>query len=796
MAEGREFAHTLEKVFSELKSSKAGLTSKEAESRLAQYGPNRITERKKNYSMMFLKKLTGPVPILLWVVIVLSYMLRHMADFYIILVLLIFNAAVGFIEEYRADNTLAELQKRLASYSRVLRDGKWEKAEASVVVPGDIIRLRAGDIIPADGLIIESEALYTDEAALTGESLPKAKNDGDIIYSSTIAKSGEATCVVTKVGMETQYGKTANLVESRPLPSHLEQVVNSIVKYLVGADIVAILVMLVYGTAVVHLSLYVTLPFLLVMFIASVPIALSAAFTVSMALGSNRLAKRSILITKLGSIESAATMNVLCFDKTGTLTQNKIKVKETVSFVKGKEDVIRYAAEASRRDDSDPIDDAILDRSDAMHIKLGKQTSFIPFDSSRKRTSAMIDKGMHESTKGAVEVIIQLTSPGRILSSKMRTATKKFASKGFRTLAVAIKKKNAKWKVIGLIALYDPPRPDADKLIKELRGLDVSIRMLTGDNIAVAQEIASELDIGNNIVDLSAPGARKPANLLNAALKSDGFANVYPEDKYSIVKAFQSKGFVVGMTGDGVNDAPALKRAGVGIAVSTATDVAKSAADMVLTTAGIEVLIDAIKESRRIFERMAKYAILKVTRVVQIVGFVLVAFLILRAIPITPLLLIMLIFTNDIVNISISTDHTLFSKHPDTWNVRSLILASWSIGIPLMFETLLLIPIFIYYLHIPLASFQTAVFLMFNVSQNLAIFGIREKRHFWSSRPATPMLLTTSFGMLAGVLIAYYGVYVQKLSPIGIAIVLALAVMTLFLNDVIKVKAFKRFRLE
>ncbi len=796
MAGGGKSARDLEKAFADLKSSKAGLTSEESQARLLKYGANTIAVKKKNYYLMLLKKLYGPVPILLWIVVILSYMLNHMADFYIILALLIFNAMVGFIEEYKADNTLAELQKRLAVYSRVLRDGKWTKVEASTVVPGDIIRLRSGDIIPADGLIIESESLYTDEAALTGESLPKAKTVGDVIYSSTIAKSGEATCIVTKVGMETQYGQTANLVDSRSLPSHLEQVVNNIVKYLVGADIIAILIMLVYGTEVLHLSLYVTLPFLLVMFIASVPVALSAAFTVSMALGSNRLAKRSILVTKLGSIESAATMNVLCFDKTGTLTQNKIKVKEVVSFVRGKDDVMRYAAEASRRDDSDPMDDAIMDYAEAMHIKLGKQTSFIPFDSSRKRTSAVIGNGAYESTKGAVEVIIQLSSPGRLLSLKMRNATKRFALRGFRTIAVAIKKKNARWKVIGLIALYDAPRPDADKLIKELRGLDVSIRMLTGDNIAVAQEISGELGIGNNIIDLSAPGARKIESLTNAALKSDGFANVYPEDKYSIVKAFQSKGFVVGMTGDGVNDAPALKRAEVGIAVSTATDVAKSAADMVLTTDGIEVLIDAIKESRKIFERMAKYTILKVTRVVQIVGFVLIAFLALRTIPITPLLLIMLIFTNDIVNISISTDHTLFSKHPDTWNVRSLVFASWSIGIPLMFETLLLIPIFIYYLHIPIASFQTAVFLMFNLSQNLSVFAIREKRHFWSSRPSMPLLATTSLGMLAGVLIAYFGIYVQKLSPVVIAIVLGLAVLTLLFNDAIKVRAFKRFGLE
>ncbi len=769
-----------------------GLTSKEAASLLKKYGPNQITEKKKNYYAVFLKKLYGPVPILLWIVILLSYIMHHMADFFIILILLIFNAFVSFFEEYRADNTLADLRKRLASYSRVMRDGKWIRVEACLIVCGDVIRLRAGDIIPADCRIIECEGFYADESSLTGESIPKEKSVNDTVYSSTIARSGEATCVVLSTGMDTKYGQTAKLISSKEPPSKLEKVVTSIVKYLVAADIVAILAMFTYGTYFLHLSVYVTIPFLLIMFIASVPVALSAAFTVSMALGSNRLAKRSILVTKLSAIESAATMNILCFDKTGTLTQNKIKVKEIVSYAGGKEEVIRYAAEASRRDDSDPIDDAVLDYSEVLHLKFGRQQSFIPFDSSRKYTSALIMPGGYEVRKGSVDVLIDVCKPGVLLSARMRNQTRRFASKGFRTIAVVAKLKG-KWRAIGLIALYDPPRPDAAKLIGELRDLGVSIRMLTGDNIAVAQDIASELGIGGRIVDLSKPGSRSLESISRDVLKADGFASVYPEDKYTIVKALQSKGFTVGMTGDGVNDAPALKRAEVGIAVSTATDVAKGAADMVLTSDGIEVLVDIIKESRKIFERMANYAILKVTRVFQIVGFVLIAFIILAQIPITALLLILLLFTNDIVNISISTDHSIYSRRPDTWNVKSLVYASASIGVPLMLETLVLIPLLVYYLHIPIASFQTAVFLMFNVSQNMAIFAIRERKHFWNSRPSTPLLITTSLGMFAGFLIAYYGIFVQKLSPLGIGIVFLLSLATLFFNDQIKIKTFRLF---
>ncbi len=786
---------TVENAFLDLKSGREGLSSGDAEQRLEKFGYNQIPEKRENYLLLFVRKFYGPVQLLLWIVILLSYLLGHIADFYIITALLVFNAIVGFVEEYRADNSVRALKSMLTSRAKVLRDRHWTQVSAETLVPGDVIRIRIGDIVPADAMIIESDLLEIDEAIITGESMPVEKEVGSQVYQATVVKRGEATCIVNATGTGTRYGKTAELVKSAKPRSHLEDVIMGFVKYLVAGDAAVVLIMFLYGFFRLHLGLGVMVPFLLVIFIASVPVALSAAFTVAMALGTEKLAKRSILVTRLEAIENTATMGVLCVDKTGTITQNRITVKNVVALRGSTELVIKHAAEASRKEDNDPIDDAVLYYSKSHGIRQGKQLEFEPFDPSTKRTYAAIeDRGTYEVTKGAVLTLLKLARPGRRDAKVINEDVASFAKRGFRTIAVAIRHRGGRWLIIGLIALYDAPRHDARSLIREMHDLGISVKMLTGDNVAVADQISREVGIGGNIIsmDKALPGER---DLENEIIRSDGFANIYPEDKYTIVNALQKRNMIVGMTGDGVNDAPALRQADVGIAVSNATDVAKSAAALVLTKNGLEVIVDAVKESRRIFERMATYTMVKVAKVFQIVGFVGITFIAFNFIPITPLLLILLIFTNDIVNISISTDNTGYSGKPDVWNIRSMVYVSGIMGVALMLEALLFIPIGLGVFGLSVAGFQTLIFLMLNVTDQMTVLNFRERRFFWKSRPSTALIVSSLIGISVGIIISYYGIVVQGIGTAPILLTLALAVIFLFVNDAIKIAALRHFKI-
>lgn len=771
-------------------SKNAGLTSKEAGRLIGRYGYNEIKAKKNSRVLLFVKKFYGPVQLLLWLVAVISLVTGRADDFYIIVALLVFNAVIGFLEEYKADKSVEALSSMLASNARVLRDGKWKVLPARLLVPGDVIRIRLGDIIPADATILECELLEMDESVINGESFLAEKKEGDTLYQGSVAKRGEATCIVTGTGYNTKYGMTEKLVQIAKPKSHLEDTVLGIVKYLVAADSLIVLIMLIYGTLVVGLSISVLLPFLLVILVASVPVALSAAFTVSMALGTEKMAKKSVLVTRLEAIEDTSTMEILCTDKTGTITQNVITIKEVIPYGCDEKIVLKYAAEASRQEDNDPIDTAILSYASSLHIRTGKQLTFSPFNPSTKRTQALIEDGKrYEVTKGAAWTVMKLVrlSPGQ--GRNINATVNKLASLGMRSLAVAMRKGNGAWKMIGIVALYDPPRPEAKHLMEELKELGISVKMITGDSQAVAREIAAEVGLGSNILMLAGKSDKSDKRIVGA----DGFAGVYPEDKYTIVKALQDKGYIVGMTGDGVNDAPALKEAEVGIAVATATDVAKSSAALVLTKNGLEVIVDAVKESRRIFARMITYTLVKVAKVFQIVGFVAIAFIALRFIPITPFLLILLIFTNDIVNIAISTDNADYSGKPDSWNVKSIVKISSVMGILMIIEALLFIPLGISIFGFSIVQFQTFVFLMFNITDQFAIFSLREKRHFWKSRPSTKLMLSSLFGISVGVILSYFGIFVARIGVVPILSILVLGAVFMLINDFVKVAALKRF---
>ncbi len=790
---------SIDETIKKLSSRNNGLSEKEASERLEKYGYNEIIGKQRNYYLLFLKKFYGSVQLLLWAIVAISLVLKHYDDFYIILILLVFNALIGFFEEYRADRSVDALKAMLAKISTVKRSGKMTQLQSRLIVPGDIVHFKLGEIIPADLKLIDADMLQIDESILTGEALPVQKQKGALAYSGSTVKKGEGTGIVIGTGYNTFYGRTAKLVENAKPKSHLEAAIMNIVKYLVVGDIIVIAIMFAYGILEVHESIAILLPFLLVMFIASVPVALSAAFTVSMALGTEKLAKKSVLVTKLEAIEDTSNMNVICMDKTGTITKNEISVKEIFSLKYKNNEVLQFASEASRADDNDPIDNAIINYVKPMGVKTGRQLNFMPFDPSSKRTEALVSSGKkrYYVTKGAAHVIMGMCAIDKVARSKLQAKVEKFASEGFRTLAIATRASpRSKWAFMGLLALYDIPRPDAKDLIDELKALGVSAKMITGDNIAVANEIAHEVDLHGGIIDIRAKDNKNESMLSKRIIKAGGFADVYPEDKYTIVKALQKSGHIVGMTGDGVNDAPALKQAEVGIAVSSATDVAKSAASLVLTKNGIEVIVDAVKESRRIFQRMATYAMVKVVKVFQIIGFIAIVFVLFKFIPITPFLLILLIFTNDIVNIALSTDNEMYSKKPNAWRIRPIIISSAIMGIILMVEALVLVPLGLGIFKFTVPEFQTAAFLMFNIGDNLTVYNIRSKARFWDSRPSTPLVLSSILGMGIGIAFAAYGLLMKSISGYAIISIIGVAIAFMFLIDIVKTHLFKRFGLD
>ncbi|MEM4098503.1 MAG: plasma-membrane proton-efflux P-type ATPase [Candidatus Micrarchaeaceae archaeon] len=780
----------IDEAFRALDSSRHGLTREEAQERLGKYGYNEIKEKKKNTALLFLSKFYGPIPILLWIVIVLTYILRHFAELYVVLALLVFNALVSFAEEYKADMSMDLLKQRLSVNARVLRSNEWHIIEAKYLVPGDVVRLRAGDIVPADVKVIEQEGLESNESVLTGESMPVQKGDGSIVYASSTVTRGEATCLVVGTGADTYFGKTAELVNTARPKLHLEETIMSIVKYLVAADIVAVAVMFIYGFFYLHTGALVLIPFLLIVIIASVPVALPAAFTVSMAYGTEKLAKKHVLVTKLEALEETSNMSILCLDKTGTLTENKIVVEGLSAFGFSDQELVEYAALASRAEDKDPIDIAVLDYASSLKIKPYRQLSFKPFDPETKRTEAVISDGKkrYAVTKGAVQVIAKLCGLRGSAMSKAESIIDGYSSRGLRSIAVAINKGKS-WRFVGIIALADELRPDSKALISELKDMHVEPKLLTGDNAAVARQIAEQVGIGSNVVDAE---EFEKLDIKRAAKEASCFAGIYPTDKFAIVKALQGENEIVGMTGDGVNDAPALKQAEVGIAVENATDVAKSAADLVLLKSGIAVIIEAIKESRRIFERMLTYTMAKIAKVMQIVGFILIAYLIFGFVPILPIQLLLLIFTNDIANISLSTDNAPYSKSPTSWMVRPIINSSLMFGALLALEAFAIFAAGKYVLLQNVAELQTSIFVALVVTDKLAIFNIRTReKAFWKEKPSAALVIAAGSGIVAGALLAYYGVLMQSISAVALLYIFAIAIAFFFATEFAKKWIFK-----
>jgi H+-transporting ATPase len=783
-----------------LETSTNGLSQQEWQGRLEKYGYNEIEEERVNPILKFLAYFWGPIPVMIIIAAVLSAVLRHWPDMGVILALLVVNAVVGFREEYQADSTIAALKKNLALKAKVKRDGEWASIAARELVPGDLVRLRIGDIIPADAKLLEGDPVQVDQSALTGESLPVEHKSGDAVFSGSILKQGEIDAIVYATGVDSYYGKTAELVKSAQTRSHLQRAVIKIADYLL--IIAAVLAVLIISVAVSrHDPLLQVLQFVLVLTIAAVPVAMPAVLSVTMALGAKMLAAKQAIVTKLAAVEEVAGIDVLCSDKTGTLTKADLTPGEpfTVNNVKP-EEVILAGALASRAEDEDPIDLAVLSGvKDTKSLKSYQILHFQPFDPVHKRTEAEVkgpDGKTFKATKGAPQVILALDPNSAKIQAEFDKAVTEFASRGFRSLGVARTNGNDKWQLIGIIPLSDPLREDSKSTIDTARDMGVKVKMVTGDQLAIAKEIGRQLGLGTNIVDASVFDETKhieAGQLADAIEQADGFAQVFPEHKYHIVEVLQQKGHIVGMTGDGVNDAPALKKADAGIAVAGATDAARAAASIVLLTPGLSVIIDAIKESRKIFQRMLNYAIYRIAETVALLGFLTLAIIIFKIYPVTAIMIVLLAILNDGAILSIAYDRVHYSDQPEIWNMRVVLGIATTLGAIAMLRSFGIFYLGDSVFHLNSDVIRTLVYLNLSIGGHLTLFAARTKGPFWSIKPA-PILLGAVLGTQAlATLIAVYGLLMTPLGWTYAGIVWAYCLGVFLLQDLVKLAARRIF---
>jgi H+-transporting ATPase len=765
----------------------AGLTTAEAQDRLRQFGPNRVPEERRRPLPALLRKFWAPVPWMLEATIILEILVHKRDEAIIIGSLLIFNAVLSFVQEDQANRALTLLRNRLSVRARVMRDGHWQLIPADLLVPGDIVHLRLGDLTPADIRLLDG-VVQADESELTGESLPKEKSASAIVYAGSRLKRGEGTGEVTATGKETYFGRTAELVKTAKTASHLQAVILTIVKYLVIFDAVLVVALLVFAW-LTHLPWSEVLPFALILLVASVPVALPATFTVATALGALEMSHNAVLVTRLSAVEEAAAMDVLCTDKTGTITQNRLAVAQVIPKGDGNsEEVLRMAALASDAATQDAIDLAIFAAAQEKKVlsDVPQRIQFIPFDPSTKRSEAIYNQrgGKLRVVKGAPDALSQMARADDSLAGEVE----RLAARGARVLAVAAGTDGA-LEISGLIGLEDPIREDSKALIENLKKLGVRVIMVTGDGAATARAVSSQVGIGDRV----GSAANLHDGAAEAAEHYDAFAAVFPEDKFRLVEALQREGHVVGMTGDGVNDAPALKQAEAGIAVSGATDVAKAAASIVITESGLIGVLRAVETGRRIYQRMLTYTLNKIIKTLEIGIFLSVGVMLTGTFIITPLLVVLLLFTNDFVTMSIATDRVSFSPRPDRWDIRTLMFTAGVLA-----GLVLVLSFAVYFagrdiLHLPLAQLQTLVFLMLVFTGQGNVYLVRERNRLWHSVPGRWLILSSLVDVLVVSLMATLGILMAPLSWHLVASLLIIVLIFLFLIDGLKIRVFRRF---
>lgn len=789
-------------IFQKFSSSREGLTGAEAASRLEKSGPNAIEEKKENLILKMLKYFWGPIPWMIEIAALLSLIIHHWADFSLIMALLVFNAFVAFWQEYQAGNAIEALKKKLAIQSRVLRDGHWKVIGARELVPGDVIRVKLGDIIPADGVLFDGEYLIVDQSVLTGESLPVSKVVGDIVYSGSIAQKGEMLALVTATGKDTYFGETAKLVASSKTVSHFQKAVLQIGDFLIYVCLALVSILIVVQLSR-EASILELLKFSLILTVASIPVAMPAVLSVTMAVGALALSKMKAIVTRLESIEEMAGVDTLCCDKTGTLTCNKLTMGSPMLFrCKSNDELILAASLASHEEDSDPIDQAIIEGlSDPAQLKEYVQLNFIPFDPVIKRTEATIQAVKNRTfkvTKGAPQIILGLCEKDAAFEKQVNDAIEAFAQKGYRTLGVASVEKNGKWQFLGLIPLYDQVRSDSKETVEQAQEHGLEVKMLTGDHLSIAREVAREVGIGQAILNANELVAenktKKLSDVADLVEKADGFSQVFPESKHLVVRSLQAKNHIVGMTGDGVNDAPALKQADLGIAVSGATDAARSAASLVLTAPGLSVIISAIEEARRIFERMNTYAIYRITETIRIMFFMVLAMLIYNFYPITAFMLILLALLNDIPIMSIAYDHAPLPPKPVRWDMHRVIITACVLGGIGIIETFLLLVIADSWFHVKLAELQSIIFLKLSLAGHMTLFIARARSVFWLKPYPAPILLgSILLTQLFAALIVGFGVFMTAIPWAYIGYIWLYCIVWMFIEDGAKILVYRHF---
>lgn len=781
-----------------MSSGPEGLSSPAAAERLRRWGYNEIIEEKRHPLARFIGYFWGPIPWMIEVAAVLSAAVRQWEDFFLICALLFLNAMVGFFEEYKADNAIELLKKKLALRARVLRDGKWTETPARELVPGDVVRVRLGDIVPADASLVKGDYLYADESALTGESLPVEKHVPDASYSGSIVVQGEMDALVTATGGDTYFGRTTRLVSEAKVQSHFQRAVIKIGNYLIAVALMMVSVIfavaLFRGESVAEI-----MKFSLVLVVASIPAALPAVLTVTMAVGAGALARKEAIVSKMAAIEEMAGMDVLFSDKTGTITKNELTVGEVRPFEGfDEDDVLLYAALASREEDRDPIDKAILSASEAVMKATGGSYSisrFQPFDPVSKRTEATVEAkggGAFRVSKGAEQAVLALLEDKGSAETLAKDVVEEFAERGFRALGVARTDEGGRWKYVGLIGIYDPPREDSLDTIKTAQSMGVVVKMVTGDHEAIAREVARQVNLGTDI-RLHTDLIDRPDDEVAGAVEcADGFARVFPEHKYRLVEVAEGRGHIVGMTGDGVNDAPALKKAHVGIAVAGATDAAKSAADIVFTKAGLSVIIDAIKESRKIFRRMNNYAIYRIAETVRMVLFISLSILAFNFYPVTALMIVLLALLNDAPIMTIAYDNVHYSDRPDRWDFRLVLGIATFLGVIGVAFSFALFFIGKSGFGLSRELLQSFIFLKLSVAGHMTVFVARTRGPFWSVRPSPRLLAATILTQAVATAIVVSGTFVEALQWKYALFVWCYAFGAFFITDFLKVRLYRQ----
>jgi len=786
-------------LYRALSSRREGLSQSEANDRIRIYGYNELPEKEESAVKKFLRYFWGPIPWMIEAALIISAAIGRWEDFAIILALLLVNAIVGFWQERQAGNAIAMLKQRLALEARVLRDGKWQKITARDLVPGDIVRVRNGDIIPADIKLVEGDFLSADESALTGESMPVEKHASDTAYTGSTVKQGEMTALVVATGDATFFGRTARLAGEAVTTSHFRKAVVRIGDYLIVLAVALVTVVFIVSL-IRQESILDTLQFALVLVVAAIPAAMPAVLSITMAVGATALARKEAIVSRLVAIEEMAGVDVLCTDKTGTITENRLTLAEVVPFEGfGKDDVLLAALLASREEDRDPIDIAIIESEDAQGLRDRLSsftvTGFKPFDPVAKRTEATVrgaDGREFSVAKGAPQVILALAGGGKDLTETVDRLSETFAGKGYRMLGVARSDAPGAWAYAGVLGLHDPPRADSAATIGTAAKMGLDVKMVTGDHVAIAREVAREVGLRPEIATADAFVKESDPRAAEIVEQAAGFAEVFPEHKYRIVSLLQSRGHIVGMTGDGVNDAPALKKADVGIAVAGATDAAKSAAAIVLTKPGLSVIIDAIKESRMIFERMTHYVTYRIAETIRVLFFITLSILIFGFFPITALMIVLLALLNDIPIMTIAWDNVLYSRSPERWKMREILTLATIIGFVGVVSSFTMLAIAQGPLNLPLEVIRSLIFLKLAVAGHLTVFVARTRGPFWSVRPAPVLLGAVIVTQTVATLITVYGVFIEPIGwPLAAFVWVYALIWALVITDPVKVYAYR-----